>query len=53
MAETARSLDGEVAAGIREAEAGGRVRPRPGEWIVVGIAVTYAVLLLFAPLIAL
>jgi sulfate/thiosulfate transport system permease protein len=53
VAETARSLDGDVAAEIEEAAAGGRARPRLGEWVVVAVAVSYAVLLLFAPLAAL
>ena len=41
------------AAAIEEAAADGRVRPRLGEWIVVAVALAYAVLLLFAPLAAL
>lgn len=48
MAERASAL--ESAAAIEEGAAGGRVRPRFGEWAVVGIALAYAVLLLFAPL---
>jgi sulfate transport system permease protein len=44
---------GGVAAVIEEGAARGRVRPRLGEWAVVGIALSYAVLLLFAPLAAL
>ena len=53
MAETAHSVDGEAEPGIPEIGPGGRARPRPGEWVVVGVALTYAVLLLFAPLAAL
>jgi sulfate transport system permease protein len=53
VAEAARSLGADVAAGIEEAEASGRVRPRLGEWAVVAIALFYAMLLLFAPLVAL
>lgn len=44
---------GSKAAAIEEAAAEGRIRPRLGEWVVVGVALTYAVLLLFAPLAAL
>jgi sulfate transport system permease protein len=51
--EPARSLEGDVAAEIQETAAGGRVRPRLGEWVVVGVALSYAFLLLFAPLVAL
>ncbi|HEV8609798.1 MAG TPA: sulfate ABC transporter permease subunit [Thermoanaerobaculia bacterium] len=50
MAERARALEREIAA---EASADGRVRPQLAEWAVVGIALFYAVLLLFAPLAAL
>lgn len=50
MAERARALERKVAA---EASADGRVRPKLAEWAVVGIALFYAVLLLFAPLAAL
>ena len=53
MPETARSLEGDVAAEIQETAAGGRARPRLGEWAVVGVALSYAFLLLFAPLVAL
>jgi sulfate transport system permease protein len=51
--ETARSLEGDGAAEIQETAAGGRARPRLGEWAMVGVALSYAVLLLFAPLVAL
>jgi sulfate transport system permease protein len=50
VAERARALEREIAA---EASADGRVRPQLAEWAVVGIALFYAVLLLFAPLAAL
>ena len=50
---TARLEAGSKAAAIEDAAAEGRVRPRLGEWVVVGVALTYAVLLLFAPLAAL
>ncbi|HEY3171526.1 MAG TPA: sulfate ABC transporter permease subunit [Thermoanaerobaculia bacterium] len=53
MAEPARSLEGDAATAVEEIAAGGRVRPRLGEWATVGIALLYAVLLLFAPLAAL
>jgi len=53
VAETARSLESDVAAQIQETAAGGRARPRLGEWVVVGVALSYAFLLLFAPLVAL
>jgi sulfate transport system permease protein len=43
----------EPAAAIEEAATGGRLRPRLGEWAVVGVALFYAVLLLFAPIVAL
>ena len=50
MAERARALERKIAA---EASADGRVPPKFAEWAVVGIALAYAVLLLFAPLAAL
>lgn len=53
MVETSRLPEREAAAAIEEAATGGRVRPRLGEWAVVGIALFYAVLLLFAPIAAL
>ncbi|HEX9302907.1 MAG TPA: sulfate ABC transporter permease subunit [Thermoanaerobaculia bacterium] len=53
MAETARSLEGDVAAEIPETAADGRARPLPGEWVAVAVALSYAVLLLVAPLAAL
>jgi sulfate transport system permease protein len=43
----------EPAAAIEEAATGGRLRPRLGDWAVVGVALFYAVLLLFAPIVAL
>jgi len=51
--ETASSLEGDVTAEVQETAAGGRSRPRLGEWVVVGVALSYAFLLLFAPLVAL
>jgi len=53
VAETARSLEGDVAAEIPETAADGRARPLPGEWVAVAVALSYAVLLLVAPLAAL
>ena len=53
MPETASSLEGDVTAEVQETAAGGRSRPRLGEWVVVGVALSYAFLLLFAPLVAL
>jgi sulfate/thiosulfate transport system permease protein len=50
VAERAPALERKIAA---EASADGRVRPKLAEWAVVGIALLYAVLLLFAPLAAL
>lgn len=53
MAEGARTLEETGAAAMEEAAAGGRVRPRLGEWVIVGVALFYAVMLLFAPILAL
>jgi sulfate transport system permease protein len=51
--ERERAAESAVATVIEEGAARGRVRPRLGEWVVVAIALSYAVLLLFAPLAAL
>jgi sulfate/thiosulfate transport system permease protein len=53
VAEEAGALEVGASAGIEESVSGGRVRPRLGEWLIVGIALLYAALLLFAPIVAL
>jgi sulfate transport system permease protein len=53
VAERLPTLERRIASAIEEPDAAGRVRPRLSEWVVVGLALLYAVVLLFAPLTAL
>jgi len=53
VAESARGFERAGSAAAEDAAPGGRARPRLGEWVVVGVALLYALLLLFAPLAAL